>query len=137
MDSLKKKVSRKVSIGLLIAMMLLTSQCTILEIQNSSAGTDRVLASKEAECESIERRHWSVLYGTVPISFLNSNIEDSFDGKTFRIKEKAGILDFVISIVGGFSTSITAKTIVIENCDSGKISKPQVETKSETKVETE
>lgn len=106
-------------------VMILLNQCTILEIQNASPGTERVLVSKERECQAIEKRHWTILYGTVPIPFLNSKPEELLEGKTFRFKEKVGVVDFVISILGGLSTSITTKTIVIENCDADKIQKPQ------------
>jgi len=57
---------------------------------------------------------------------LNTKPEELLDGKTFRFKEKAGVVDFVISILGGLSTSITTKTIVIENCDADKIQKQKV-----------
>jgi len=124
------RILTKAMVSAMVLMLL--SQCVLLEIQNSNSASERVLASKEAECQAITKRHWSVLYGTVPISFLNTNPEDLFEGKTFRIKEKAEVLDFVISILGGFSTSITSKTIVIENCDAGSGSKPQVETKPES-----
>ncbi len=122
------RVLTKVTVS---AMLMLLSQCVVLEIQNSNSETQRVLASKEADCQAITKRHWSFLYGTVPISFLNTNPEDLLEGKTFRVKEKAEVLDFVISIISGFSTSITSKTLVIENCDGGG-SKPQVETKTES-----
>ena len=108
-----------------IIVMIVINQCTVLEIQNTSAGTDRVLVSGERECQAIEKRHWTILYGTVPIPFLNSKPEELLEGKTFRFKEKVGVVDFIISILGGLSTSITTKTIVIENCDADKIQKPQ------------
>ena len=113
------KVSEGSSMKILIKtvfsamVLILQSQCVVLEIHNSNSETQRVLASKEADCQAITKRHWSFLYGTVPISFLNTNPEDLLEGKTFRVKEKAEVLDFVISIIGGFSTSITSKTLVI------------------------
>ena len=125
------KVSEGSSMKILIKtvfsamVLILQSQCVVLEIHNSNSETQRVLASKEADCQAITKRHWSLLYGTVPISFLNTNPED-----LFRVKEKAEVLDFVISIIGGFSTSITSKTLVIENCDGGG-AKPSVETETE------
>ena len=121
------KVSEGSSMKILIKtvfsamVLILQSQCVVLEIHNSNSETD---------CQAITKRHWSFLYGTVPISFLNTNPEDLLEGKTFRVKEKAEVLDFVISIIGGFSTSITSKTLVIENCDGGG-AKPSVETETE------
>ena len=123
------KVSEGSSMKILIKtvfsamVLILQSQCVVLEIHNSNSETQRVLASKEADCQAITKRHWS-------ISFLNTNPEDLLEGKTFRVKEKAEVLDFVISIIGGFSTSITSKTLVIENCDGGG-AKPSVETETE------
>jgi hypothetical protein len=124
---------------LLLASLTITfNHCAILEFHNSNKGTDRILATRESECKNVnEFRHWSILYGTIPIRFLNKNPEDFLEGKRFRFKEKANLLDFIISILGGFSTSITTRTIVVENCEEVKIEKPQPENKPEEKTNPE
>lgn len=128
METVRQRIIR-FTIGLLI---LTFHQCTSLEFHNQQKGVELTLATKEADCkELIEFRHWTFLYGTIPIRFLNTNPEDMVVGKNIRIKEKANWLDFVISILGGFSTSITTRTIVIENCDMGNIDKPREEGKKE------
>ena len=117
---------------LLIPLAFAFHQCTSLEFHNPQKSVELTLATKEAECkEPIEFRHWTILYGTIPIRFLNTNPEDMVVGKNIRIKEKANWLDFVISILGGFSTSITTRTIMIENCDTVNIEKPREEVKKE------
>lgn len=109
------------------------SQCTILEFHNPNKGVERRLSDIDTECNDItEHRHWTFLYGTMPISFLNKSTEVYFEkGKSFRIKEKANAIDFVISILGGFSTSITVRTIVVEYCDAVTSDKSESESKFE------
>lgn len=127
------KTVRVRMIRFIIGLLILTfHECTSLEFHNPQKGVELSLALREAECkESIEFRHWTFLYGTIPIRFLNTNLDDLTIGKNIRIKEKANWLDFVVSIIGGFSTSITTRTIVIEKCDVVTIEKPQEEIKKE------
>lgn len=128
MKTMRQKIIRFI-IGLLT---LLFQQCTSLEFHNLQKGLELNFATKEAECkEPMEFRHWTILYGTIPIRFLNTNPDELITGKNIRIKEKANWLDFVISILAGFSTSITIRTIVIENCDVVNVEKPREEIKIE------
>jgi|JI8StandDraft_1071087.scaffolds.fasta_scaffold36266_5 hypothetical protein len=127
-----KTIERKTMILAIGLLTLAFGQCTSLEFHNPQKGVELNLAAREAECkEPIEFRHWTFLYGTIPIRFLNTNPEDMIVGKNIRIKEKSTWLDFVISILGGFSTSITTRTIMIENCDVVNIEKPREEVKKE------
>lgn len=133
------KTLRQRTLTLAIGLLILTfHNCMSLEFHNPQKSVELTLASKEAECkESIELRHWTFLYGTIPIRFLNTNPDDMMVGKNIRIKEKANWLDFVISILGGFATSITARTIVIENCDAGNVEKVREEIKKEETPQVE
>lgn|GEM_PF-2162448 len=133
-----KTIERKTMILAIGLLTLAFGQCTSLEFHNPQKGVELNLAAREAECkEPTEFRHWTFLYGTIPIRFLNTNPEDMIAGKNIRIKEKSTWLDFVMSILGGFATSITTRTIMIENCDTVNIEKPREEVKKEEMPQAE
>lgn len=126
----------------LILFIFSVNHCTILEYHNPNNTTKSVLATSEAECNSLsEYRHWSILYGTIPIKFLNKNPTDFLESRSFRIKEKVDAIDFLVSILGGFSATVTSKTVVIENCGEGNGDMPKTglgkELQTEKQVTTE
>ncbi|MCB1144508.1 MAG: hypothetical protein KDK54_19795, partial [Leptospiraceae bacterium] len=68
--------------------------------------------------EPITIKNWTILYGTVPLTFLNQDPDRFIKGRSFRLKEKAEALDIALSLLLGFTTSISVKTIIIENCET-------------------
>ncbi len=105
---------------LLISSLFLISitNCTIMSIQ-SAKGSTATLASKEEKCKSTSSfKNWTALYGTVPISFLNKKPENFLKTSSSRIKEKSSALDIAVSILLGFTTSISMRTVEIETCNS-------------------
>lgn len=102
------------------------SGCASVDLYSPVKGTEIVLSNKDDNSKSVETfKLWSILYGTVPIT--NPSSEAIFKtGKKFRIKESATAFDIVVSIIAGFSTSITVKTLVVESLDGVTVGIDQV-----------
>ncbi|MCP5513616.1 MAG: hypothetical protein H7A24_17135 [Leptospiraceae bacterium] len=111
--------SIKLLINTFILLPLSLTNCTTFDLSTSIKNQVIKLASKKAKClEPITIKNWTILYGTVPLTFLNQDPDRFIKGRSFRLKEKAEALDIALSLLLGFTTSISVKTIIIENCET-------------------
>jgi hypothetical protein len=93
--------------------------CTNFELKNPSNGKEYQLAKKGDKCQKPKSfKNWTILYGTIPIKFLNKTPDKFLNSPRFRMKEKSGAIDIIASIILGFTTSISVRTIEIENCEA-------------------
>lgn len=79
------------------------------------------LADATSECFlQKEIKQWYILFGSIPINEIKTDEIFSETGQ-YRIYTKATLMDSIMSVVLGLTTSFTRKTIFIESCKSEDI----------------
>ncbi|WP_135765741.1 LIC_13076 family protein [Leptospira ilyithenensis] len=96
-----------------------SSSLTKLKIHNPYETQPLFLSRADDKCYlSREYSQWYILLGTYRLNHVA--LEELFPdpNQSYRFEEKVGVSDVLLSVVLGWATSITKKTIRIEACDS-------------------
>jgi len=96
-----------------------SSSLTKLKIHNPHENQPLFLSGANDKCySSREYSQWYILLGTYRLNHVG--LEELFPdpNQSYRFEEKVEVSDVLLSVVLGWATSITKKTIKIEACDS-------------------
>jgi hypothetical protein len=98
-------------------MILATFSCSSIQEISSKKGNEVILASSGVSCKVVgEHSRWKIGYGSFPLYMPDSKELFPKSSKAYRVKESSKWYDVAISVVLGFSTTISKDTLVVEEC---------------------
>lgn len=108
-----------------IFLILASMNCYTFRYQSPYADREIVLAPQSASCRS--KRvfdQWFGFYGTVALNKINMDNFLREPQTSYRITETYLPGDVVVSLLLGFISSVTKKTLILESCDQKKMERP-------------
>ncbi|WCL48789.1 LIC_13076 family protein [Leptospira sp. GIMC2001] len=92
-------------------------RCSSIQEISANKEDEIILASSSRSCKVIgEHARWKIGYGSFPLYIRNSDNLFPSSTKAYRVRESSKWYDVLISVVLGFSLTISKDTLVVEEC---------------------